>query len=69
MLLCRAPAEGGAWVTEGCKWGGQGGEAQHELAVVVGEANETANLSARCRLGPLCDGSDLARVDGDEINL
>ena len=65
LLLCRTPGEPGAGATQGCEWGGEGGEAQHELTVVIGEADEAADVGALGRRGPLRDGRHLAWVDGD----
>ena len=60
-------AERGAWAAESRQRGGQGGKAQHELAVVIGQANEAADLCARSGLSPLSDCCNLAGVDGDAV--
>ncbi len=44
----RAPAERGTWAAEGSERGRQGGEAQVKLAVVVGQADEAADIGAQC---------------------
>mmetsp|Transcript_41212 Transcript_41212/g.86035 ORF Transcript_41212/g.86035 Transcript_41212/m.86035 type:complete len:359 (+) Transcript_41212:543-1619(+) len=67
LLLRCAPAERGAWTAESRQRGCQGGKAQHELAVVIGQANEAADLCARSGLSPLSDCCNLAGVDGDAV--
>jgi hypothetical protein len=66
-LLGWAPAERGAWAAEGSERGCQGGEAQDKLAVVIGQAHEVADISARCWRGPLSDHCHIAGVNSDPV--